>query len=62
MQSKVQLAIIGGSGLYSMPGLENTQELDLETPFGKPSAPIVVGELEGQSVAFLTRHGVGHHI
>lgn len=62
MQSKVQLAIIGGSGLYSMPGLENTQELDLDTPFGKPSAPIIVGELEGQSVAFLARHGIGHHI
>ncbi len=62
MQSKVQLAIIGGSGLYSMPGLEHTQEFDLDTPFGKPSAPIIVGELEGQSVAFLARHGIGHHI
>ncbi len=45
-----------------MPGLETTQEFDVETPFGKPSAPIVVGSLEGQPVAFLARHGAGHHI
>jgi 5'-methylthioadenosine phosphorylase len=56
------LAIIGGSGLYNIAGLEDTQELHLETPFGKPSAPIVVGNLEGQRVAFLARHGIGHHI
>lgn len=62
MSEKVTLAIIGGSGLYNMPGLQNTQEHDLTTPFGKPSAPIVVGELEGQRVAFLARHGIGHHI
>jgi 5'-methylthioadenosine phosphorylase len=58
----VTLAIIGGSGLYNMSGLQNTQEYDVTTPFGKPSAPIVVGELEGQRVAFLARHGIGHHI
>ena len=62
MSEKVTLAIIGGSGLYSMPGLQNTQEHDVTTPFGKPSAPVVVGELEGQRVAFLDRHGIGHHI
>jgi len=62
MQTEVQLAIIGGSGLYNMPDLENSQELDLETPFGKPSAPIIIGKLEGQPVAFLARHGLGHHI
>ena len=62
MSEKVTLAIIGGSGLYSMPGLQNTQEHDVTTPFGKPSAPVVVGELEGQRVAFLARHGIGHHI
>lgn len=56
------LAIIGGSGLYAMPGLTETRELDLDTPFGKPSAPIVVGTLENQKVAFLARHGLGHHI
>ena len=56
------LAVIGGSGLYSMPGLTDTRELDLDTPFGKPSAPIVVGTLENQKVAFLARHGLGHSI
>jgi 5'-methylthioadenosine phosphorylase len=56
------LAVIGGSGLYSMPGLAETKEYDLDTPFGKPSAPIVLGTLENQKVAFLARHGVGHHI
>ncbi len=45
-----------------MPGLTDTQEVDLDTPFGKTSAPIVVGTLEGKRVAFLARHGLGHHI
>lgn len=62
MTDLVALAIIGGSGLYSMSGLRDTQEYDLDTPFGKPSAPIVVGTLENQRVAFLARHGLGHHI
>lgn len=56
------LAVIGGSGLYNMPDLKEIQHFDLDTPFGKPSAPVVVGQLEGQSVAFLARHGIGHHI
>ena len=56
------LAVIGGSGLYDMPGLEDTEDLDLTTPYGKPSAPIIVGNLEGQRVAFLARHGIGHHL
>lgn len=59
---KISLAVIGGSGLYGMPGLTDTHEHAVETPFGTPSAPIVVGTLEGQRVAFLARHGVGHHI
>jgi 5'-methylthioadenosine phosphorylase len=62
MPEKLSLAILGGSGLYSMTGLTDTTEYDLETPFGKPSAPIVVGTLEGKRVAFLARHGIGHHI
>jgi 5'-methylthioadenosine phosphorylase len=62
MTENPSIAIIGGSGLYSMPGLEDTQEHDLNTPFGKPSAPIVVGTLAGKKVAFLARHGIGHHI
>ena len=62
MPEKLTLAVIGGSGLYAMSGLTETQEHDLTTPFGKPSAPIVVGALEGQRVAFLARHGIGHHL
>lgn len=62
MNSHPILAIIGGSGLYSMPGLKDITEHDLTTPFGKPSAPIITGELEGMTVAFLARHGIGHHI
>ncbi|MFT3894626.1 MAG: S-methyl-5'-thioadenosine phosphorylase [Anaerolineales bacterium] len=62
MTEHVHLAVIGGSGLYEMPGLENTREYKIDTPFGKPSAPIVVGTLQGQRIAFLARHGIGHHI
>lgn len=62
MTEQVHLAIIGGSGLYAMQGLANTKELNPDTPFGKPSAPIIVGSLEGLRVAFLARHGIGHHI
>jgi 5'-methylthioadenosine phosphorylase len=56
------LAIIGGSGFYNMPDLENIQEHDLSTPFGKPSAPIITGTLGGKKIAFLARHGIGHAI
>jgi 5'-methylthioadenosine phosphorylase len=62
MTEKVSLAIIGGSGLYEMTGLTDPHEHDLTTPFGKTSAPIVVGTLEGERVAFLARHGIGHHL
>ena len=62
MTEHVTLAIIGGSGLYAMAGLSDTQEHNIITPFGKTSAPIIVGTLEGQRVAFLARHGIGHHI
>lgn len=58
----LKLAIIGGSGLYNMPGLQNAEELRVTTPFGEPSAPIVTGSLEGEKVAFLARHGIGHFI
>jgi 5'-methylthioadenosine phosphorylase len=62
MENPPILAVIGGSGLYHMPGLSDVTEHQLDTPFGKPSAPIVVGTLEGQRVAFLARHGLGHTI
>lgn len=57
---KARIGIIGGSGLYSMPGFEAQEEVVLETPFGKPSDAYVVGELCGRKVAFLARHGRGH--
>jgi 5'-methylthioadenosine phosphorylase len=62
MKETLSLAVIGGSGLYNMPGLTEAEEHTVETPFGKPSAPIVVGTLDGKRVAFLARHGIGHHI
>ncbi len=54
------LGVIGGSGLYQMSGLSDIQQIEVDTPFGKPSSPIVVGTLEGKKVAFLARHGIGH--
>ncbi len=62
MTKLADLAVIGGSGLYEMPGLRSVREHNIDTPFGKTSAPIIVGTLEGQQVAFLARHGIGHHI
>jgi 5'-methylthioadenosine phosphorylase len=56
----VKIGIIGGSGLYTMAGLSDTEELRVKTPFGDPSDAIVVGTLEGRRVAFLARHGRGH--
>ena len=56
------LAVIGGSGLYDMPALKDVETLEMDTPFGKPSSPITVGTLSGRRVAFLARHGIGHHI
>jgi 5'-methylthioadenosine phosphorylase len=57
-----EIGIIGGSGLYSMPGLTNTKEIRVKTPFGDPSDVIVIGILEGKRVAFLARHGRGHRL
>ena len=57
-----RLAIIGGSGLYGMEGLEDVQEVEVSTPFGGPSDAIVLGTFEGVRVAFLPRHGKGHRI
>lgn len=62
MATPPHFAVIGGSGLYDIPGLSDTQEHDIETPFGSPSAPILTGILEGQKIAFLSRHGMGHHL
>ncbi|HKW98290.1 MAG TPA: S-methyl-5'-thioadenosine phosphorylase [Bryobacteraceae bacterium] len=56
------IGIIGGSGLYSMPGFEAHEEVSLDTPWGRPSDLYIVGNLAGKSVAFLARHGRGHRI
>ncbi len=60
--AQAEIGIIGGSGLYSMPGLNEVREVKLETPFGAPSDSYVLGMLEGRKVAFLARHGRGHRI
>lgn len=62
MDRKLSFGVIGGSGLYEMPGLRNVKDHEVETPFGKPSSPIVVGKIEGAHVAFLARHGTSHEI
>src|SRR5579872_3679204 len=58
--NKPTIGIIGGSGLYSMPGFTAHEERTMETPWGMPSDPYVVGQLAGKEVAFLSRHGRGH--
>jgi len=58
--SKIELGIIGGSGLYKMDGLTDVEELQIDTPFGKPSDAIIIGTLHGHRIAFLPRHGRGH--
>ena len=59
---EAEIGIIGGSGLYQMPGFSAAREKKLKTPFGSPSEAYVVGRLEGRKVAFLARHGRGHRI
>jgi 5'-methylthioadenosine phosphorylase len=60
--AQAEIGIIGGSGLYSMPGLAETREERVTTPFGAPSDAYVLGTLEGRKVAFLARHGRGHRL
>ena len=57
---QVKIGIIGGSGLYKMEALKNVKEVQIDTPFGTPSDALIVGELDGTSVAFLARHGRNH--
>ena len=59
---QVKIGIIGGSGLYQMPELTDIKEVEIDTPFGKPSDAFIVGTLEGERVAFLPRHGRGHKL
>ncbi len=62
MQEKADVAIIGGSGIYDANLLDNVRDVDIDTPFGKPSDSITIGEHRGLTVCFLPRHGVGHRI
>jgi 5'-methylthioadenosine phosphorylase len=59
---QAKIAVIGGSGLYDIEGLTNIEEVNIDTPFGKPSDTITIGRLEEASIAFLPRHGKGHHL
>ncbi len=62
VKPRADIAVIGGSGLYEMEGLTRVRKVRVNTPFGKPSDAVVLGTLEGQPVAFLSRHGRGHRI
>ncbi len=59
---KIDIGVIGGSGLYTMEGLTNLRSVSVSTPFGKPSDEYIVGTLFGRKIAFLPRHGKGHRI
>ncbi len=62
LPNDIKIGIIGGSGVYNIEDLKNIREYSINTPFGKPSEKIVVGEIESKKVAFLPRHGRGHFI
>jgi len=59
---QAKIGVIGGTGLYNIEGLADIEEVDIDTPFGKPSDAIIIGNLEGVGIAFLPRHGKGHRI
>lgn len=60
--ARAEIGIIGGSGLYEIDGLHQVKRVTLATPFGSPSSPVVLGQLDGVRVAFLSRHGRGHRL
>jgi len=62
MSHSIRIGVIGGSGVYDLPGLTNIEEISIDTPFGSPSDNYITGEIDGQRVAFLARHGRGHLI
>ena len=62
MQTPTKIGIIGGSGFYQIDGLTDIQEIEVETPFGKPSDALILGSLDGSPVVFLPRHGAGHRM
>ena len=60
MNETVEIAVIGGTGLYAMPEITDKTSISIDTPFGSPSADIILGTLSGKRFAFLPRHGIGH--
>ena len=62
MSEAIALALIGGTGLYALPDLEGVERRVLDTPWGMPSAPLVLGRFHGHTLAFLARHGERHHL
>src|SRR5947208_16413019 len=60
MPETIEIGVIGGSGLYQMPELTDVTTRQMDTPYGKPSADVVIGTLGGKRVAFIPRHGIGH--
>ncbi|HEU4662002.1 MAG TPA: S-methyl-5'-thioadenosine phosphorylase [Pseudolabrys sp.] len=60
--TKAVLGIIGGSGIYDLPGLDNVRDLRIASPWGEPSGPLRVGEVDGLPVVFLSRHDKGHRL
>lgn len=58
----IEIGIIGGSGFYKMMNLKDPNYIELDTPFGKPSEKILIGSFRGHSIAFLSRHGIGHRL
>ena len=59
---QAKIGVIGGTGLYDIEGMTDIEEVNIDTPFGKPSDAITIGKLEGVGIAFLPRHGKGHRI
>ncbi|RAP57776.1 S-methyl-5'-thioinosine phosphorylase [Oleiagrimonas sp. MCCC 1A03011] len=60
--SRIAYAVIGGTGLYQLPGLENIERVSVDTPYGKPSGEVVCGDFHGRRFAFLARHGENHSV
>lgn len=60
--AKAILGIIGGSGLYDLPGLENVREEHIDSPWGEPSSPLRIGEIAGLPIVFMSRHDKGHRL
>src|SRR5512141_2506769 len=60
--TKAVLGVIGGSGLYDLPGLKNVREERIKSPWGEPSAPLRIGDIDGLPIVFLSRHDKGHRL